>query len=492
MKKMALKTKLSFCCIVMVSGLIEARDTRPLVPEYSVQFLDPVLIPQNQDENQQQAVNDAPEQADQDEQVAINGDIPLPNPEDFPVHYAAATGNLEEIEQLITAAQLTEQQVDFTALDDQNMTPMHYAAYFGQSEVIWRLNQINPHLIAIRAGMFQAGPLVYAVITPEIEAITVLITLGADPHERIIDINTPGNGPIFSLLRYANQHALTEVAEAFVRAGYQFRNDDDMIHGVADFLNVGLIRYLIEHNAPIDQHDAASGFLPIHYVVNPDQSIISSMDPDEVFARQVQLVQLFKSTIFAQTAGGRTVLHLAAQHGDIRLAEYLIQQSESMLEVLGSNSHTALVDIVDNDGNTPLHFAAAEVNQVEMIGFLVNEQGLDVNQQNSFGRTALHKAVARGYRDVITALIQLGASLDLQDAAGQTPLQVAMSFDQEHGIDPQSGESLTSLVLHEYGLRHPDRAMAMLVSAYNSLQTLGSVIAFYMLTMQHQGPVSKQ
>lgn len=494
MKQMTLKTSLLLFCLTATSGLIEARDTRPLVPERSVQYIDPdstVLMNENHQNAPQEDVDD--QEAPEDEEIVDVANPELPNPINFPIHNAAATGNLELLEELITVVQLTEQQIDFTALDDHNLTPMHYAACFGQSEVIRRIYQLNPHLIAMRAGEFQAGPLLYAVVNHRIDAINTLLALGADPHERIIDINIPECEPIYSMLRYAVSDAPEQVVEAFLNAGYQFRNDDDIVHGAADHLNIELVRYLIEHHAPINQRDVAFGFLPIHSVAMPPQATVDSMEADEQFARKILLIQLLKSTIFAQTNDGKTVLHLAAWQGDVRLAEYLIQQSESMSPLSEGHANPVLINMVDNDGNTAFHAAAAN-NQVDMIGFLVNENNVNVNQQNQFGRTALHKAVARGHREAITALIRLGALLDVRDIEGNTPLNVAMSFDQEHNIDLHSEDSLTSLVLHEYGLRHPDRAMAMsmFLGAYNYMQNLGGVIAFYMLCVQHHGFGSKQ
>ncbi len=486
MKQVTLKTSLLLFCLTATSGLIEARDTRPLVPERSVQYIDAdstALM----NENHQNAPQEDVDAQEDDDTVSPA----LPDVSEYPVHYAAATGDMDAIESFITAAQLTEQQPDFAKLDNQNFTPMHYAAHFGHTDIIRRLHQINPHLIEIQAGPLLACPLVYAVRTNETETVAALLELGANPRERIIDVFAPQDGRIVSILRYATDYDSRNIVDAFVQAGYQFRNDDDMIHGAADLLNVELIRHLLANNAPINQPDAGNGFLPIHYVVIPDEGIMNRMDPEERFTRQTQLITMFVSTLFETTTNGKTVLHCAAQQGDMRLAGYLIQLSESMPSLSEDHANPVLINMVDNDGNTPLHAAAAN-NQVEMIGFLVNENNVNVNQQNQAGRTALHKAIARGHRESIIALIQLDASLDVRDIEGNTPLNVAMLFDQANNIDPESEGSLTSLVLHEYGLRHPDRAMAMFLGAYNYMQNLGGIIAFYMLCAQHHGFGSKQ
>jgi ankyrin repeat protein len=53
---------------------------------------------------------------------------------------------------------------------------------------------------------------------------------------------------------------------------------------------------------------------------------------------------------------------------------------------------------------------------------LCHELGLDVNAVNSMGLTALHGAANRGSDDIIQFLVDKGATLDVKDKEGRTPL----------------------------------------------------------------------
>ncbi|MFK7808646.1 MAG: ankyrin repeat domain-containing protein [Saprospiraceae bacterium] len=62
--------------------------------------------------------------------------------------------------------------------------------------------------------------------------------------------------------------------------------------------------------------------------------------------------------------------------------------------------------------------------QTEMINFLL-ESGIDVNYKlNERGnrKSALHKAVGNGHFEIVKALIENGANLDIKDTNGNTPL----------------------------------------------------------------------
>jgi ankyrin repeat protein len=56
---------------------------------------------------------------------------------------------------------------------------------------------------------------------------------------------------------------------------------------------------------------------------------------------------------------------------------------------------------------------------------LLLDRGMDVDGFNNTGNTALHAAVARG-DDVVKFLASRGASLNLKNKAGFTPLDVAL------------------------------------------------------------------
>jgi ankyrin repeat protein len=80
-------------------------------------------------------------------------------------------------------------------------------------------------------------------------------------------------------------------------------------------------------------------------------------------------------------------------------------------------------------GETPLIPAAAR-NLPEIVALLL-ENGADIDHQDNLGRTALHYAAFSKYGGVgspksAQILIDYGASLDIEDVEGLTPLDIAL------------------------------------------------------------------
>ena len=95
--------------------------------------------------------------------------------------------------------------------------------------------------------------------------------------------------------------------------------------------------------------------------------------------------------------------------------------------------------IVTKDGNNALLFAAGigyrdkqtqgtDAQALEALQ-LCMDQGMDINQTNGKGETALHGAANRGSDVLVKFLVEHGAKLDAKSKAGFTPLDIAMGKD---------------------------------------------------------------
>ncbi len=95
--------------------------------------------------------------------------------------------------------------------------------------------------------------------------------------------------------------------------------------------------------------------------------------------------------------------------------------------------------LATKDGNNALLFAAGigyrdkqtQGTDAEALAALklCMEQGLDINQPNAKGETALHGAANRGSDVLVKFLVEHGAKLDAKSKAGFTPLDIAMGKD---------------------------------------------------------------
>ena len=71
--------------------------------------------------------------------------------------------------------------------------------------------------------------------------------------------------------------------------------------------------------------------------------------------------------------------------------------------------------------------SAANAGNLEIVKNILNSKLYDVNPNaaDEMGRTALHMAAAKGSTDIVTALLEAGASPNRKDSLGNTPLHLA-------------------------------------------------------------------
>jgi ankyrin repeat protein len=92
--------------------------------------------------------------------------------------------------------------------------------------------------------------------------------------------------------------------------------------------------------------------------------------------------------------------------------------------------------LTTKDGSTALQFAAgvgyrdkntkgSESEALEALKLSV-DLGMDLNQENSKGETALHGAAFRGADTIVQYLVDHGAKLNAKTKQGFTPLDIAM------------------------------------------------------------------
>ncbi|XP_011860448.1 PREDICTED: ankyrin-2-like [Vollenhovia emeryi] len=107
---------------------------------------------------------------------------------------------------------------------------------------------------------------------------------------------------------------------------------------------------------------------------------------------------------------GRTPLHYAAKKHNEDIANALIKAG-------------ADINIKDQDGRTPLHWAAIERN--EGVANALIKAGADVNAKDDYGRIPLHWAVNAGSIEVTQILLETKVNVNAQDKNGKAPLHLA-------------------------------------------------------------------
>ncbi len=188
------------------------------------------------------------------------------------------------------------------------------------------------------------------------------------------------------------------VVKLFVQSGMSVESKGSgsatPLYGAAGSGNLDLVKYLVGQGADVNAKDF-NGFTALHAAARSGKLEVVEY-----------LVEEQGLDVNATDNLGGTVLHPAALGGSVAVVEYLV----------GLGLDVAMT----RDDWTALHSAAGR-GHLEVVRYLVEEQGLDVNAENRYDNTALHRAAERGYLEVVRYLVGQGADVTARDNNGRTP-----------------------------------------------------------------------
>ncbi|CAI5511042.1 unnamed protein product, partial [Closterium sp. Naga37s-1] len=193
----------------------------------------------------------------------------------------------------------------------------------------------------------------------------------------------------------------------------------------------------------------------------------------------------------AKDRSGQTALHWAAVRGGIAVADVLLQRGADV-EVADSHgyrtTHVAaqygqtaflyhivatwggLADTTDNDGRTPLHWAAYKgfADPIRLLLFC----DAYLSRPDKEGCTPLHWAAIRGNLDAVTLLVQAGSKDDLiaTDSTGSMPAQLASDKGHRHVA------LFLSNARKVFDARHDTKGLAGKMARYGLAPVLWAVI----------------
>jgi len=132
---------------------------------------------------------------------------------------------------------------------------------------------------------------------------------------------------------------------------------------------------------------------------------------------------------------GATPLMRAAKSGDIAIVRLLLDAGADPKATLPNGTTTLMLaaGLGWRDGSpaAPSYDQGPPEEALQTIELLL-ARGLDINATNTNGDTALHAAVsARASHEIVKALVDRGAKLDIQNKRGQTPLAIAQRSNKD-------------------------------------------------------------
>ncbi|XP_075707390.1 uncharacterized protein LOC142741953 [Rhinoderma darwinii] len=337
---------------------------------------------------------------------------------------AAHAGNLDAVKLMLSRG------ANLEATDEDGQTPLGLAAHQGHLSVVeLLLEHGSRHDHSDSRGW---TPLRAAAWGGHTEVVESLIAFGAQPDTSGPDGRTAlraaawggHEGPVKALLKAGAEidHADVEGRTPLMAAAY-------MGHCTVAEL-------LLESGANVNRCDVEGrSALAVSCLCVPTghrhQQLIS------VLLEHGAIPEL-------QDKEGLTPLLVAAYEGQEEVAELLLeagadpdrpgedQMTPLLAAASGGHAETVRVlllwgastDVLDREGRSALLLAAAAARGEESVRVLL-DRGLNENNQDHMGWTALHWAACEGRRSICRTLVDGGAKVGLRAKEGYTPLLLA-------------------------------------------------------------------
>ena len=240
-----------------------------------------------------------------------------------------------------------------------------------------------------------ASLLIAAVESRQFWSARVLIKIGISPNR----LSTDGMDFPLKEAAYNKDFKMIEVlTKRGAEVNMANRAGETALHTATRENTVKVMEQLITQGARVNAADD-NGRTPLHYANHLEA---------------VQLLLAHKALVDLPDVNGRTPLFLVEGVG-----------SRAHLLKLGAKGN-----LVDKQGSTPLHF----VRNLGDVALLA-KAGVNVNQRNNMGKTALHLLVPVDKTppgpqtpELVKALVQQGAQVDIPDRQGLSPLHYAIKY----------------------------------------------------------------
>lgn len=349
----------------------------------------------------------------------------------------AAEGKLEELKRSIETYGLTLKETD-----RNDCTLLHHASATNQTTVMQYLLESGINMDAVNKDGNTA--LHMTAIHGNIEAIHLLLNNGASDTI----LNSKKQAPIHIAATGANKTVLPAILEhpvQLVVKGYRHRTP---LHIVAEHDNIDGVRIfhdLVVANAKKESEEKLKlcaadddGLTPIHLAArcNSHRVLDFLIDKCKEHGYPTDTVLGFLDE------ENSTPLHAAVDGGNAEVVRVLLKHGANPL---------ALVE----DMTPPLHLACSQ-GKLDMVKWMVESCGKDIlSHLDQYSRTPLHhSALSIHSACIITYIVQEGGSLinlNAQDSRGRTPLQTAITSGNLSGVKELIQRDVDLLVTDQKG-----------------------------------------
>ena len=351
----------------------------------------------------------------------------------FPIHKAAADGNLKRFKRLAShGGHLYDRVRD-------GRTVLHIAVQNGNADIVHYLVEEIGFDIDLQERMLSKTALHRAIDNDDRAMVDYLVSHGADYKRYAL-----------SPLSYAVERNSMLIVKYFVNNGLIDVNSRDSygeppIYYAISRGNASVLRFLISSGASVSVNSGSGMPLVELAIKNGDINIVrpavASLEPS--FDRLKALCDYAKSNSTPEVTAHLSDLYhqSAGQHAYSKLMEINNMRSliPSIAKVINVDADTA-AHIAGRNRRNLSPFVMCELGMLPELLFNIERGRVNVSSRNHLGYTLLHVACDKGYERIVEQLIASGADVNLRDGIGrslfrfiyrrgETPLHRAAAID---------------------------------------------------------------
>ncbi|RZC37812.1 Ankyrin repeat domain containing protein, partial [Asbolus verrucosus] len=346
----------------------------------------------------------------------------------FPLHWAAGTGQTEDIERLLKEGWCVNDP------DEYGRIPLHRALKKGHSDVAQIL--VNKGAIIDIPDKEQITPLCWAINNEDLKIIDLLINNNA----RIDVVDSFGYSPLHWAVMQKNPEIVSLLLSKTPNLDVIDKIGMTPLDWAVELGHPKIVRLL---NEDVDDELLEAAEKKFEFLASY-RSISHHVDNDPRFSPFHDAVHSGKVDLVKKFLSKGDDVDETDQFGCTALHRSVIKQDKQIVKLLLKNS--ASINAANNINSTPLHWAAYNGNAEILRVLLDHKPQIDV--LDHFGFSPLQLAVMKEHHEAVSMLIASGGNLNVVDECGNTLLDCACKMGHINTVDVLIRNNAVAKIIH--------------------------------------------